>query len=632
MHLNWRQRLESSKEYQNINNWPYIDPQVLTKDKRKKYSRNRKIIASILNGATLTEVSKKHQVSASLVNYLLNRSLAGDEDEPPELTTALIPGALRKTSLRSAPLSRCDHSKGCRGSFQLLLKTVPGLEDRLDKMLTAFVKRKPYSQNITPQIFHKEFLRILREQNWPHDQYPFDRVQLAYESCRKYFQKRIKELRVKPRSPKRAIISKITNKLPFDEIQIDAQTLDINCSIHIDVNGVLHPLRISRLSLYLVKDVATDCNLSYQLCFTQHPNQQDVTDALVGIYNEWKPKMLKTPGLKYADAACLPSSLGENFRSLNINMVRMDNALCHLAHSIRELVCNKLNATLNFGLPGQPKGRNYIEYGIAVLSKEIHRFESTTGSGPLSPIKEKNSGNKKTPVITVDALEEVLSVLITGHNIKQQSRLRGLSPLQLLSLYNTEHYLNYGFNLINEFSGKHYKQKIVNVRWIKSENRRPHINFEYLRYTGDCLSAKECIKQKVIVEYDESDIRQLRVLSINGKVLGTVVAPRTWQQYSHSVRTRKAIIKLTKRERLLGSDLLSGYFHYLLINKHLPKIATELIRIYREYGGISFDFEKPNSVSRDDHSANNTKNRSIGLKPRIPAWSPELESMPATRG
>lgn len=628
MYLNWKRRLDSSQEYRDLKNWPYVDPQILPKEQRKKYIRNREVIAKILCGISLTEVANQHGFSVSGVNYLLNRALAGDEHAVPELTTALIPGALRKKSLRNAPLSKCELPRGCRGSFNFILKTVPEVEERLDSMLIAYIKNKPYSQNLTPKVFQKEFLRILNDQNWPHDQYPFDREQLAYESCRKYFHKRITELKVKQTSPKRVILSRITNKLPFDEIQIDSQILDITCSINIDVNGVLHPLRLSRLSLYIVKDVETDCNLSYQLCFTQHPNQQDVSDAIIGMFTPWKPLKLKTPGLKYVDGACLPSSLGENFRALNINLVRMDNALCHMAHSIRDLVCNQLNATLNFGLPKQPKGRGYIEHAIAILSEELHRFESTTGSNPRSPIKEKSSSNKKIPIITLDALEEVLSILITGHNIKPQSKLGGLNPLQKLTQYNTQQYLNYSFSQSSLFNKKHLKQKKVSVKWIKNETRRPHINFEYLRYTGDCLTAKECLKKKVIVEYDESDIRKLRVLSIDGKDLGFVLAPKTWQQHRHSLRTRRAIFKLTKRERMLGVDPLSGYFNYLLQNKHLPKVATELIRITREFGQISLSVNssQTNTTMEKNKIAPPKKKKSSSFD--IPAWSPSLENIP----
>ncbi|WP_444993907.1 Mu transposase C-terminal domain-containing protein [Aliikangiella sp. IMCC44359] len=261
----------------------------------------------------------------------------------------------------------------------------------------------------------------------------------------------------------------------------------------------------------------------------------------------------------------------------------------------------------------------------------MHRFESTTGSGPHSPIKERNARRDKIPILTLDALEEVISVLITGHNIKPQNRLGGLSPIQYLTQCYIVHYLNHGFSLLDDLSGTHYRQEVVSVKWIKSENRRPHINFLYLRYTGDCLTANEYLRKKVVIEFDESDIRKLRVLSTDGKRLGTVVAPRTWQQYRHGIRTRLAIIKLTRRKRMLGRDLLSGYFNYLLNKKHLPKVATELIRVSREYGGVTVNIDKEKPASNDVLRVKSSEANSKRLRTKIPAWNPELQYMPANR-
>ncbi|NVJ49743.1 MAG: Mu transposase C-terminal domain-containing protein, partial [Gammaproteobacteria bacterium] len=437
---------------------------------------------------------------------------------------------------------------------------------------------------------------------------------------------------IKPEPKKRQVLSLLTNKVPFDEIQIDSQVMDLHCSCNFEINGELLPLRLSRLSIYYAIDVATDCILSYKICFTQHPNQQDVTDLIIGIIKPWKPMHLKIPGLKYSPEACLPSNLGVEFRAIAINMIRMDNALCHMAHSIRDLICHKLNATLNFGLPKRPKGRNYIEHAIAIISKDLHRFESTTGSNPNSHIKEKGGSNKKIPVITLDALEEVLSVLITDHNIKSQAKLNRSSPLQVLKQYVSQNYMNLNPTQIHIANSLHLKQKVVPVKWIKSENRRPHINFENLRYTGNCLSAKELQNKEVIVEYDESDIRTLKVLSLDGKPIGTVVAPRTWQSKRHSVRTRSRIFKIVKHERSLSADPLSGYFNYIYEKRHLPKYATELARIFREFSSQTFHTEDISSASNDDTSSDSTQLGSKRRKHKIPTWTPEIELLPVRRG
>ncbi len=627
MYLTWKKRLEIQTEYRDFSNWPYVETNVLPSSKRHQYTRNRQIIAKVLDGHSLKSLSLEFNLDASTISYLLKRALGGEKDEMPELTTALIPGALVKSGKRKKPLSQCSNKRGARGSFQYLLRTVPGLSDHLEKMLTNYVEKKAYGQNLTPNIFHKEFLRLLHDANWSETTYPFDRDNLAYESCRKYFHKRVLELSVVTKKPSREIISKTIPLTAYEEIQIDAQTTDLNTSIYIEVNGIFHSLRLSRLSLYLVKDVATDCNLAYQLCFTKDPNQADVLEAIAGIHKLWKPLELKTPGLIYAEGACLPSAINDNFQNITVNMIRMDNALCHLAHSIRDHVCYKLNTALNFGLPGKPKGRGFIEHGIDVIGQHNHRFASTTGSKPNSPIKETKKNSKKPPVITLNALEEILSVLITEHNIKPQDRLGGMSPLQLMKEHLAQRYLNYSYALTSAPISYHLRQKEVNVKLIKSESRRPHINFEGLRYTGDCLTSKEVLEKKAIIEYDDTDIRHLTVISLKGKILGTVHAPRTWQSHPHSIRTRKRMLKITKNLRLLGKDPLAGYFNYLLENKELPKIATELIRVTREFGNVTLGINDKSNDTQNDEGEQETRYLKSGLH-LIPPWSPGLEQVP----
>ena len=144
---------------------------------------------------------------------------------------------------------------------------------------------------------------------------------------------------------------------------------------------------------------------------------------------------LKTPGLIYIPGSGFPSGLSEEFCNIGLNMVRLDNAFCHIAHTVRDYVCNELGATISLGLPAKPKMRNLIEFAFRILNYDMHRFPSTTGSHPKDPIKETSKNSKKPPIITLNALEEVLSVIISGHNAKPQNKLGGSSPLGLMKFH-----------------------------------------------------------------------------------------------------------------------------------------------------------------------------------------------------
>lgn len=620
MQLSWRKRIEIQPELADINNWPTIIIDELPLDKRKTFNRNRKIVSLILSGQPINKVAKDVNLSSGRISQILNRCLSGEQDECPPLTKALIEGYRITPGVRRKAISSLAHPSGSRGAFTYLLNNVPGLKDALDKMLVNSIKRKRYAQNLTPTIFQNEFLRLLIDMNWDKNKYPFDQQTLAYESCRKYFHQRIDELKMPKKKTTRIISSLHTIDQPYQEIQIDSQTQDVHTSIYLEINGQKIKQRISRVTLFLAIDVATNCHLAYHLCLTKDPTQLDLLNLLEKIHHPWKPIKLNTPNLKYESGACLPSALGERYKHAGIGTIKLDNALCHMAHSVRDYICNKLNTTLNFGLPAHPKGRNFVEYGFKLLNKYTHRFASTTGSHPHDPVKEAQLNLKHPPVLALSTFEEILSVLITAHNVTPQERLGGLSPLDVMKNKMETEFCNISYSNLYRSINPFIRRKTVNVKWLKNENRRPHINFEGLRYSGNGLSEVKLANKKIIIEFDNRDIRKLSASTIEGTNIGELLAPRTWQKYPFSIQTRKRIRKETKKARMNMSDPLSGYFALLLENKDLPKHATELVRVYREFNLESFDTRS----KKPKQTTGTVRSNSVS---RIPHWTPEFASL-----
>src|SRR5690554_1851886 len=83
MHLNWRQRLTQMPHLRDLANWPVIDMNTLPADKRSTFTRNRAIVAQVLNGHVCSAVARDFNLTPSMVCFLLNRSLAGPEEETP---------------------------------------------------------------------------------------------------------------------------------------------------------------------------------------------------------------------------------------------------------------------------------------------------------------------------------------------------------------------------------------------------------------------------------------------------------------------------------------------------------------------------------------------------------------------
>ena len=130
-----------------------------------------------------------------------------------------------------------------------------------------------------------------------------------------------------------------------------------------------------------------------------------------------------------------------------------------MSHLVKNYICNDLGATLNLGLPAHPKGRNVIEYAFKLLNEYTHRFASTTGSHPKDAIKETTKNSKLPQVITLHALEEILSVLMTSQNTTPQNRLNGLSPLHAIKQQMNSCPIRMNFNGVHNQSNPIYFRK-----------------------------------------------------------------------------------------------------------------------------------------------------------------------------
>lgn len=261
MQLNWKAQLDARPELRKIDNWPNIVAADLPVDKRRSFIRNRRAVALVLSGRPIKCVAKEVNLSGPRVSQILSRSLASQQDDVPALTKALVPGYRTNNGQRQKPLSKIDNKSGSRAAFKYLIDTLPGLESKLDEVILAGVNGANYSQNLTPESFHSEYLRLLIDLGWDANKYPFDQVKQGAESCRKYFHERRLILQMPKPNPARTVVGRKPICKPYQEVQIDSQIVDVNTSIVLEVNGQNVLTRISRLSLFMAIDVSTGCIL-----------------------------------------------------------------------------------------------------------------------------------------------------------------------------------------------------------------------------------------------------------------------------------------------------------------------------------------------------------------------------------
>jgi len=620
MNLTWRQRLELQPEWQDINHWPHVDPLALPRASQKKFHRNLSIIARVLKGEPLCQVAHYFNIQANVLTRLLNRCLGGSQDEAPALSRGLIPGKRLNNSQRKKALGTLGMPTGSAHAFKHLLDNVPGLQTYLEKIIKTSVKQSRRGQNIQPKAFHAAFIRYLMGTNWPQDTYPFSVPSQGYETLRTYLKQRIITLNL-PKKSSRVILPTATTSRFYQEVQIDEYTVDCHGSVVIELNRDFIPQRLARIHLLTARDTATGCVLGYIFSLSPAPTAEDMLALLGQLACTWKPMALTTPGLKYPPGGCLPTALGANYQRLMIGVIRLDNALVHLALSVRHYVCNELGATLNLGLIKYPQGRHVIEQAFAKLNVDIHRLPSTTGSYPHAEIREPAHHQKKAPIISLRSLEEVISVLFVEHNTRPQGNLGGASSLATVQYQMSQHmlpmrppYSEYTLNPLVIFDTAYIRQ---------NKGHQPHIHFKGVRYKGPGLCVAALINQPVSIRYVLNDIRQLQVTTLDGKSLGAVLAPKTWQRFAHSVTTRKYIKRLIREDLITRDDPLGEYFDYMLIHRTLPSRALEMVRVSREFSQTEIIKPDKDHENQPQYQLTNDVVQQKILK-KIPSWHPGM--------
>lgn len=587
MFLSWRQRLAQRPTLWQFDQWPHLAMDSIQKHRRKTFLRNQQIIVAALAGEQLKTIARTHNVTPGRITQLLNRCLAGDEEDSPALTEGLAPFSELKSRQRVRPLPTLANKKDNNNcAFQALLHDVPGLKTGLDAVINDKLNDKTHAQRLTPQGFHGMFKNLLTDAHWPKDRYPYTQTKEVYESLRLYLHKRVDELQHEKECNTFTASPVIENSREYRAIkttQSDEHTLDMSNRVHLHLNDELIPLRLGRACVLVTIDVGTHCILGYHRALTKHPNQQDMLSLLDNCIAPWQPMELTTPGLSYTKGAGFPSGQSDAF-PITFGTMQLDNALMHRALSIIDFICDKQGGSLSYGHPATPTVRALVE-GIFyyIAQKVTHRFASTSGSYPTDEKKESRKNQKKPPTVSLRTLDEALSVVLSEYNVTPQAALGYAKPLELFRHHCQNHFIPYVPELIRQQWQPLLSQKTVPIHWAQDGHRAPYINFMYEQYKGPGLWKALPHNKKITVHFDRRDIRHLHAYTLTGDYLGEINAPISWQRFAHSLATRQVIHEHSKTYRYGMRDPLAGYFKHLLDNRDKPSVALQMVRVYEEF-------------------------------------------------
>lgn len=591
MRLTWRQRLAAEPSLRDIARWPLLPVDTVPRARRRAYLRNLRIVARALAGdTTFAALAKTYGLSQGRISQLLDRCLGGESDAPPALMAGLVPYRVLAVKTRGQPLDTLEDPRGYSGAFEALLAQVQGLREALDRLIGAKLRDAPQAQRLTPLALHGELKRVLAEQHWPRDTYPYTTADCGYESVRRYLHRRQAELaqarQLKQNARVLAPRPRGERPLALRAIQIDEHLLDLHSTLHLIFDQEPVPLRLARMTVALAVDVGSTCVLGYQLIPSQAANTDDMLALIDQCVIPRPMPPVTTAGLRYAPGAYFPSALPDA-TPIPFGRVYLDNAWIHRAGPLVELLCERMGASCNWGLPRVPQLRSLVESLFHYVERHCgHRVASTTGSHPADPIRESRKNHKRPPRITFQALEEALGVLLSEHNVTPSARLGGLTPLERYQRDGEEHYVPSVPTVVSRQWRPFHTRQTVALHWIRKERRLPHVNFLYARYSGPgLLAAAGRGEKKIAISFDRRDIRTLQATTLDGQTLGELTVQQPWRRFAHSVATRRVVHRFAASNRRHARDPLAGYLSHLLTQRETPSGALSLLRLYRESAG-----------------------------------------------
>jgi hypothetical protein len=149
--------------------------------------------------------------------------------------------------------------------------------------------------------------------------------------------------------------------------------------------------------------------------------------------------------------------------------------------------------------------------------------------------------------------EELLDVLIANYNATPHSGLGHRSPLDYLQFISSRKDIVLRRADTKSVQGILVYRKKCRVNGSLKDGRKPYVNFIDARYTNETLQQhfdliNNCI---LVVNHLEDDARVVQASTLDGQILGILRASPPWHKLPHSLRVRRAIKALLRKEKFL---------------------------------------------------------------------------------
>lgn len=577
-----------------LEKWPAADPSVLDDNQAKTFYARERAVRAYFGGSPIDQIEEETGIGRQELRRLAKRCLRQHDDGEIWGFRALVPYIRQKTYKRTAaprPTS-LYRPAGNSGALMQLFRRHPDIQTLVDHL---FLKR-PNSDRVNEsrtqiKSIHKDFLDACREQGISASAYPFCTKWLGYSALSRYLRRLLKKEMI--RAVRVRLGADAARRLktglggpgraqperPYERVEFDGHRIDVLVTVLIpNAFGGTVPLILERLWLLVVKECLSRAIIGYYVCIRPEYNADDVLQCIKQSIVPWKPRELTIPGLRYAPESGLPSYVIPELAYALWDELRYDNAKANLSTAVRTTLTDVVDCAVNAGPVNNPERRALIERFFQTFEENgFHRLPSTTGSGPDDPRRQNPEKQALHYGITLEHLEELTDVIIAQYNATPHAGIGHRTPLEML-----QYFVNADPSFIRALPERKrgklalFDQRAVRtVRGNLEDGRRPHVEFEGVRYYNMVLSRSPgLIGQKLVLYVNRQDLRSIRAFLKNGNELGALTAQGFWGRTPHTLEMRKAINSLRHRKLISyteNDDPIHVYLEHLAQSSHSNK-------------------------------------------------------------
>lgn len=581
-------------------NWTVPSDKEIPSAYKDVYQKRKRAVEAYMRGEKLMVIQEAEGVDAASLYSMIEACAMPSPGDGIRGFRALIPYVRRKAYERKKSVNddALAVGRGAGGLFSQLLASHESLRTLLSSQARKY-SHHTYEGRVPIKKEHGIFLSALVKLKGKAG-YPFTLQNKGREGYRMALNAEIAMQRADARTPLRESIERAFRPqvdMRYRHVQIDAHRLDSFIRVKFIGRKGRFKTRVLRPWLIAAVEVDSGACLGWSLSVEREPSHLDLLRCLYGMMNPWQRRQqFEIIGLEYKPGAGMPSGLIPRCAGRFADTISLDNALCGHADNIREIVLERLHATLRLGIPGEPRTRSEIEQLFNTIT---HRNVQHLIGGvrPDMSNKERNAAMKDAEEngLTIEQMEEYLDVVLGNYNAEPHAAHYGKSPLQFLREEPESALVR------ADMSAKAAWRNLLKIELTAtvscSEDHAPRITYLKGNYTNDLLRASGNILAgtEVIITVNLTDLRTIEAKVAGGIDLGVLWVRGPWAEFVHDTRLRKR----------LNGEIADGNFHWTE-GVDPEEQVTEFLR----------------KISKASHAQpKKARDKSVRIEPQTPARS-----------